>query len=96
MILFKNFFKNYIFGHGGAKRLAEEMKIDLLAEIPIVQSIRESADSGKPIVLQGATPIALEFIKLAENFVAAIEKRNVHLPPTKSVETNHKSGCSTN
>ena len=55
--------KYYIFGKEGAKGLAEQMKIDLLAEIPIVQSLREAADVGRPAILQGATPIAIGVIK---------------------------------
>ena len=87
--------KYYIFGKGGAKGLAEQMGIDLLAEIPLVQSVREAADAGRPAVLQGATPVALELLNLAKNVVTAIEKRNVSLPPTSAVETTNEAGCST-
>jgi len=87
--------KYYIFGDGGAKGLAEQMGIDLLAEIPLVQSVREAADAGRPAVLQGATPVALELLNLAKNVVTAIEKRNVSLPPTSAVETTNEAGCST-
>jgi len=86
--------KYYIFGKEGAKGLAEQMNIDLLAEIPIVQSIREAADSGRPAILQGATPIAIELLNMAKNVVASIEKRNVALPPTSAVKTTHSAGCS--
>ena len=87
--------KYYIFGKEGAKGLAEQMDIDLLAEIPIVQSIREAADAGRPAILQGATAIAIELLNMAKNVVASIEKRNVALPPTSAVQTTHSSGCST-
>jgi ATP-binding protein involved in chromosome partitioning len=87
--------KYYIFGKEGAKGLAEQMDIDLLAEIPIVQSIREAADAGRPAILQGATPIAIELLNMAKNVVASIEKRNVALPPTSAVQTTHSAGCST-
>jgi len=87
--------KYYIFGKEGAKGLAEQMDIELLAEIPIVQSIREAADAGRPAILQGATPIALELLKMSENIVSAIEKRNINLKPTESVKTTHSKGCST-
>ena len=87
--------KYYIFGKEGAKGLAEQMDIDLLAEIPIVQSIREAADAGRPAILQGSTPIAIELLNMAKNVVASIEKRNVALPPTSAVQTTHTSGCST-
>ncbi|MDB4126800.1 Mrp/NBP35 family ATP-binding protein [Flavobacteriales bacterium] len=87
--------KYYIFGKEGAKGLAKQMDIDLLAEIPIVQSIREAADAGRPAILQGATPIAIELLNMAKNVVASIEKRNVALPPTTAVQTTHSAGCST-
>ena len=87
--------KYYIFGKQGAKGLAEQMDIDLLAEIPIVQSIREAADAGRPAILQGATPIAIELLNMAKNVVASIKKRNVALPPTSAVQTTHSAGCST-
>ncbi|MBT6650573.1 MAG: Mrp/NBP35 family ATP-binding protein [Flavobacteriales bacterium] len=87
--------KYYIFGKGGAKGLAVQMGIDLLAEIPLVQSVREAADAGRPAVLQGATPVALELLNMAKNVVTAIEKRNVSLPPTSAVETSTSAGCST-
>ena len=87
--------KYYIFGKEGARGLAEQMDIDLLAEIPIVQSIREAADAGRPAILQGATAIAIELLNMAKNVVASIEKRNVALPPTSAVQTTHSAGCST-
>lgn len=87
--------KYYIFGEAGAKALAEQMGIDLLAEIPLVQSVREAADAGRPAVLQGSTPVALELLNLSKNVVAAIEKRNVSLPPTSAVKTTNEAGCST-
>ena len=87
--------KYYIFGKEGAKGLAEQMDIDLLAEIPIVQSVREAADAGRPAVLQGATPIAIELLNMAKNVVTAIEKRNTTLAPTKAVELTNSKGCST-
>ena len=86
--------KYYIFGRSGAKGLAEQMKIDLLAEIPIVQSLREAADAGRPAVLQHSTNLALELLKMAKNTVVAIEKRNTNLAPTKVVELTNTKGCS--
>ncbi|HIG32880.1 MAG TPA: MRP family ATP-binding protein [Flavobacteriales bacterium] len=87
--------KYYIFGKEGAKGLAEQMQIDLLAEIPIVQSLREAADAGRPAVLQETTSIAIELLKMAKNVVKAIEKRNTTLAPTKAVELTNSKGCST-
>ena len=86
--------KYYIFGKEGAKGLAEEMDIELLAEIPIVQSIREAADAGRPAILQAVTPIALELLKMTEKTALAIDKRNINIKPTESVKITHSKGCS--
>jgi ATP-binding protein involved in chromosome partitioning len=86
--------KYYIFGKDGAKELASKLELPLLAEIPLVQSVREAADAGRPAVLQGATDIALSFVNLAENVVVQMNERN-KLEPTKKVEITTMSGCST-
>ena len=86
--------KYYIFGKEGAQALAEQMNIDLLAEIPIVQSLREAADAGRPAILQGSTPIALELLKMIKNIVASLKKRNTNLAPTKAVKLTDSKGCS--
>ncbi|MCC6840709.1 MAG: Mrp/NBP35 family ATP-binding protein [Flavobacteriales bacterium] len=58
--------RQYIFGKGGAAKLAEELKVPLLAEVPLVQSVREAADVGRPAVLQGDTPAAQAFKPLVD------------------------------
>jgi ATP-binding protein involved in chromosome partitioning len=62
--------KYYIFGKGGARELADRMKINYLAEIPIVQSIREAGDAGRPAILQDTTPQALAFKELVKKVTA--------------------------
>ena len=57
--------KYYIFGRGGGKRLADELHIPLLGEIPLVQSIREGGDQGTPIILQPGHPAAQIFMQIA-------------------------------
>ncbi|MGC6429033.1 MAG: Mrp/NBP35 family ATP-binding protein [Flavobacteriales bacterium] len=86
--------KYYIFGKGGAKDLAQKLNVPLLAEIPLVQSVREASDVGRPAVLQGATDIANCFVDLADNIVLAMNERN-KLEPTKKVEIITMKGCST-
>ena len=86
--------KYYIFGKGGAKDLAQKLNVPLLAEIPLVQSVREASDVGRPAVLQGATDIANCFVDLADNIVLAMNERN-KLEPTKKVEITTMKGCST-
>ncbi|MBP7407893.1 MAG: Mrp/NBP35 family ATP-binding protein [Flavobacteriales bacterium] len=56
--------KYYIFGKGGARALAEELKVPFLGEVPLIQSVREAGDVGRPAVLQGDTPAAAPFIDL--------------------------------
>ncbi len=87
--------KYYIFGKDGLKDLAERMEIPLLGQIPLVQSIRESGDDGKPISLDEKHLVGNVFIDLAENVAEKIEERNAKLDPTKKVEIDPNAGCST-
>lgn len=75
----------YIFGNGGATRLAEELGCELLAQIPLVAAVGEHSDSGQPIAL-GDTLSAQAFIHLAHMVIDATERRNADLPPTHKVE----------
>ncbi|MFM7723416.1 MAG: P-loop NTPase [Bacteroidota bacterium] len=61
--------KYYIFGRDGAKNLANGMGIEFLGAIPLVQSIREAGDVGRPAVLQKGSIIGLAFDELVHNFV---------------------------
>jgi ATP-binding protein involved in chromosome partitioning len=78
--------KYYIFGKDGGKALADKLNIPLLGQIPIVQSIREGGDDGKPIALNSDSIIGLAFAEVADKVVAAVEKRNQELPATQIVE----------
>ncbi len=78
--------KYYIFGKEGAKRLAEEMNVPLLAEIPLVQGIREGGDVGAPVALDPESITGKAFHQLALNVVAQIDKRNRELPPSRHVD----------
>ena len=66
--------KYYLFGEKGAKDLAERMKINYLAEIPLVQSIREAGDVGRPAVLQEDTLQAKAFDEMIDKIVVEVEK----------------------
>jgi len=57
--------KYYIFGRDGGKRLAEELNIPLLGQVPLVQSVREAGDNGTPIALQTGHPAAQIFDQIA-------------------------------
>ncbi len=82
--------KYYIFGKEGAKHLAQQLNVDLLAQIPLVQSVREAGDVGRPAVLQEGTVSAQAFEKLVVNTLNSIDKRNNELQPTQKVEVSHK------
>ena len=62
--------KYYIFGKDGGKKLAEELNIPLLGQIPLVQSIREGGDEGTPIALQAGHPAAEVFEVIASKLKA--------------------------
>lgn len=78
--------KYYIFGKEGAKNLATDLNVPLLAEVPLVQGIRESGDIGRPIVLQEGTIQAKAFQQLAQEVVKQVVARNENLPPLKLSE----------
>ena len=78
--------KYYIFGKEGAKKLAEEMNVPLLGQIPIVQSICEGGDSGTPVILDGDSVTSRAFLSLAASVVGQIDRRNVEMAPTQIVE----------
>jgi|SRR6185437_10994462 len=69
--------KYYIFGKDGAKNLAEELKTPLLGQIPLVQSICEAGDAGRPAVLQKDTPQAKAFLELAGNLAQQVAIANI-------------------
>lgn len=78
--------KYYIFGKDGGKRLAEEFDIPLLGQIPLVQSIRESGDAGKPTAFDDDSIMSLAFKELAKSVVERVDLRNSTMDATKKVE----------
>jgi len=87
--------KYYIFGKDGAKNLASDLNTALLGEIPLVQSIRESGDIGRPVALQENSKIEEAFAQTTKNMLSQLVKRNENLPPTEIVRITTMSGCST-
>lgn len=81
--------KYFIFGNGGAARLAEELNVPLLAQIPLVANVCERADAGIPAALSNPDmpdcPRADAFHELADNVDNAVKLRNSTLPPTEKV-----------
>lgn len=80
--------KYYLFGKEGTKRLAEELNVPLLGQIPIVQSICEGGDNGTPVALNEDSITGQAFIELAKNVVEQTEKRNAEMAPTQIVQTH--------
>ena len=78
--------KYYIFGKDGVKGLAEQINVPLLGQIPLVQSVREAGDVGRPALLQDNTPIAQVFKDIALAVNGEVEKRNKTQEATKRVE----------
>ncbi len=86
--------KYYIFGKQGAKNLATDLGVPFLGEIPLIQSIREAGDVGRPAAMQTATPIEAAFESLTRNVVEELVKRNENLPPTEAIKITTMAGCS--
>ncbi len=86
--------KYYIFGQHGAKNLAEDLDVPFLGEVPLVQSIREAGDVGRPAALQTATPIEEAFEEITKQVVQEVVKRNTDLPPTEAIKITTMAGCS--
>ena len=78
--------KYYIFGKEGCKNLAKEMGVPLLAQLPIVQSICENGDEGRPSALDAETITGQAFLSLAQAVVTVTNRRNKELAPTRIVD----------
>jgi ATP-binding protein involved in chromosome partitioning len=77
--------KYYIFGKDGCRKLAEKMDIPLLGQIPLVQSICESSDSGHPVALDDSVT-GNAFLALAKELVKRVNQRNKDQAPTIKLE----------
>ena len=86
--------KYYIFGKEGAKNLAIDLKVPFLGEVPIVQSIREAGDYGRPAALQTGSIIETIYEKITRNVVQETVNRNQNLAPTEAIKITTMAGCS--
>ncbi|WP_405575204.1 P-loop NTPase [Winogradskyella sp. Asnod2-B02-A] len=86
--------KYYIFGKEGAKHLAEDLKVPFLGEVPLVQSIREAGDLGRPAAMQTGTPIKEAFEAITREVVQQVVDRNDALPATEAIKITTMAGCS--
>lgn len=85
--------KYYIFGKEGAMHLAADLQLPFLGAIPLVQSLREAADVGRPAALQFATPVQEAFNKITQNVAQEVVRRNTALPPTDAIKITTMAGC---
>lgn len=65
--------RHYLMGEGGGRKMAESLGLPLLAEIPMLQAIREAGDAGTPAALSNG-PAADVFLKLARNVAVALDE----------------------
>jgi ATP-binding protein involved in chromosome partitioning len=86
--------KYYLFGKEGAKNLALDLQIPFLGEVPIVQSIREAGDYGRPAAMQTGSIIETIFDEITRNVVQETVSRNQTLPATEAIKITTMAGCS--
>ena len=86
--------KYYIFGQEGAKNLASDLNVPFLGEVPIVQSIREAGDYGRPAAMQEGSVIETVFQEITRNVVQQTVNRNESLPATEAIKITTMAGCS--
>jgi ATP-binding protein involved in chromosome partitioning len=86
--------KYYIFGKEGAKNLADDLQVPFLGEIPLVQSIREAGDYGRPAALQTASSLESIFEEVTKKVVQETVNRNQNLPPSEAIKITTMAGCS--
>jgi ATP-binding protein involved in chromosome partitioning len=86
--------KYHIFGKDGARNLAEDLDIPFLGELPLIQSIREAGDAGRPAAMQEGTDIEKAFIEITKKVVSETVRRNDALPPTQAIKITTMAGCS--
>lgn len=78
--------KYYIFGRDGGRKLAEELDIPLLGQIPLIQSVCEAGDAGAPAALEQESLLGIYFRTLATSIVEQVDRRNAEQAPTQRVE----------
>jgi ATP-binding protein involved in chromosome partitioning len=81
--------KYFIFGENGGVDLCKSLNLDLIGQIPLVQTIRESGDVGRPAVLQQETTVESYYSSLCDRLIENIDKRNSNLEKTKVSSVEH-------
>lgn len=85
--------KYYIFGKDGAKNLSQDLHVPFLGEIPLIQSVREASDVGRPAALQTDSVASRVYEEVTKNMLESLLERNKNLPPTEAVKITNMSGC---
>ncbi len=80
--------KYFIFGKGGGEELAKKYNTNLLGQVPLVQSIVENSDAGKPAVMERDTVVGQKFMEIAKNLIKAVDERNRTQGPTQILQIN--------
>ena len=86
--------KYYIFGKNGAENLASDLNVPFLGCIPIVQSIREASDIGRPAFMQDNSNVKSYLNEITKKMIIELIKRNEKLPATEIIKIKTMSGCS--
>ena len=86
--------KYYLFGKEGAKNLSKDLGVPFLGEVPLVQSLREAGDIGRPAALQDESEIKDAFNLISKNMISELLLRNKKLPVTEVIKIKTMSGCS--
>ena len=83
--------KYYLFGRGGAQKLAGELAVPFLGEVPLEQDVREGGDDGRPVVIaEPESAAAQAFVEIARETAEQVALRNAAQPPTQPVEILHR------
>ena len=83
----------YIFGKAGARYLAADLDVPFLGELPLVQSIREAGDVGRPAAMQENTAVSAVLKEVTRAVVTQVVARNEQLPPTEAIKITTMAGC---
>jgi ATP-binding protein involved in chromosome partitioning len=79
--------KDYIFGQGGGKSIADEMHVPFLGELSLNANVRQGGDEGLPVALNDKAPLQQQlFMRLAEALVREIRRKNASAMQTKTVQ----------
>ncbi|MEM7655420.1 MAG: Mrp/NBP35 family ATP-binding protein [Bacteroidota bacterium] len=78
----------FVFGKGGGQRLADELEVPLLGQLPLVPAITEGSDSGTPHALEDDGAVGEAFLQLSQTLAQQIAVRNAGLPPTAIVQVS--------